>query len=66
MTKGEYLAATRAKHPHDWEIDSSKQPPQIDIWVVDFDVHNGPGCKRCGEIYCQHCTPDWMHKECRP
>ena len=27
----------------------------IDIWVLDYDYHNGPGCAKCGISWCHHC-----------
>lgn len=29
----------------------------VDIFVMDFDIHNGPGCALCGESWCHHCQP---------
>lgn len=28
----------------------------VDLFVVDSGFHNGPGCSRCGESWCHHCT----------
>jgi hypothetical protein len=30
---------------------------RIDIWVLDADFHNGPGCINCDMSWCQHCRP---------
>ncbi len=27
----------------------------IDCWVLDEGYCNGPGCKLCGEVWCEHC-----------
>lgn len=27
----------------------------IDIWRMDADVHNGPGCELCEMNWCHHC-----------
>ena len=27
----------------------------MDVWVVDHELHNGPGCKKCGKSWCYHC-----------
>jgi hypothetical protein len=28
---------------------------EIDIWVMDADYHNGPGCEKCLRSWCHHC-----------
>ena len=28
---------------------------EVDIFVLDYDFHNGPGCELCGNVWCQHC-----------
>ena len=28
----------------------------VDAWQLDYDVHNGPKCVKCGQTWCQHCT----------
>ncbi len=30
---------------------------EIDIFVLDIDGHNGPGCTKCGYSFCHHCNP---------
>lgn len=30
---------------------------EIDIFVVDYDFHNGPGCMTCDWSACMSCTP---------
>lgn len=27
----------------------------VDIFVMDNDLHNGPGCSVCGDCWCHHC-----------
>ena len=36
----------------------------VDMWYVDHGYHNGPGCKICGERFCEHCDPNWADDEC--
>lgn len=28
---------------------------EIDMWVMDYEYHNGPGCQVCHWSCCQHC-----------
>ena len=28
---------------------------EIDVWVMDSDIHNGPGCQVCWWSCCMHC-----------
>ena len=44
---------------HDWYRDKNGE---IDMFVLDFGIHNGPGCKRCHESFCKHCVNDWRNK----
>lgn len=30
----------------------------LNIWVEEYDTHNGPGCSVCGWKTCWHCTPN--------
>lgn len=30
---------------------------EVDVWVMEEDFHNGPGCELCGESWCHHCKP---------
>ena len=46
---------------HDWIRD---EDGEIDMWVMDVGFHNGPGCKRCGASFCEHCDPDYDEEEC--
>ncbi|MBV6512551.1 MAG: hypothetical protein FMNOHCHN_02059 [Ignavibacteriaceae bacterium] len=46
---------------------------EIDIWQHDFDVHNGPGCSKCGDTWCMHCkmrelarNKNWKPLKCEP
>jgi len=36
----------------------------IDIWILDYGYHNGPGCRRCEEMWCEHCDPQCYDEEC--
>lgn len=27
----------------------------VDEWVLEYDIHNGPGCINCDESWCRHC-----------
>lgn len=36
----------------------------LDIFVCDYDYHNGPGCSRCNENWCQHCDDVDKIEEC--
>lgn len=27
----------------------------VNCWIVDGGYHNGPGCLRCGDAWCEHC-----------
>lgn len=52
----EWIEAMKAKGHmpvmRDWEDGT---PPVLDIWVVDYGYHNGPGCSICGWSCCHHC-----------
>lgn len=37
----------------------------LDNFVCDYDYHNGPGCSRCNENWCQHCANHTDIKECQ-
>jgi hypothetical protein len=43
--------------PHAWRRDSSSGDG-IDWFWLDSDLHNGPGCSRCYESFCEHCEED--------
>jgi hypothetical protein len=36
---------------------------EIDIFVLDYGTHNGPGCVICGDSWCYHC-PGAMVTQC--
>ncbi len=47
---------------HDWETD---EDGNIDEWVMDFEFHHGPACKRCGYSFCVNCKPNgWNEEPC--
>lgn len=27
----------------------------MDMWVIAYEIHNGPGCSVCGWSCCEHC-----------
>jgi hypothetical protein len=33
----------------------------IDNWVESIGYHNGPGCTKCEETWCEHCSGDGAH-----
>ncbi len=40
----------------------------LDVFVVDYDIHNGPGCSACNWSICMHCRsideiPECTNKE---
>lgn len=57
-----YTALEAAGHKlvrdEDGEIDSSQ---------LDADYHNGPGCEKCHETWCEHCEmrkSEWKIPNC--
>jgi hypothetical protein len=41
----------------------------IDFFQLDAGFHNGPGCEKCHETWCQHCEmrkPEWNFPPCNP
>ena len=36
----------------------------VDLFVVSGGFHNGPGCSRCHESWCYHCTPPEKIGQC--
>jgi hypothetical protein len=45
---------------HDFYLD---RYGDIDVWRLDVEYHNGPQCRRCEKIECEHCE-DWLDEEC--
>lgn len=44
---------------------SEHNADDIDIFVMDSDYHNGPGCTLCWDAWCMHCDkPDKAIEEC--
>lgn len=37
---------------------------ETDIWYMDYDIHNGPGCRACVMTWCMHCQEDFWEEEC--
>lgn len=46
---------------HRWQLNADGN---MDHWVVDSDIHNGPGCTRCDLAFCMHCSPHLLNSEC--
>lgn len=46
---------------HDWYKD---EDGNIDEWAWESGYHNGVICKRCGESFCVHCTPNYDETKC--
>ncbi len=46
---------------HDWYKD---EDGKVDEWAWESGFHNGVICKRCGESFCVHCTPNYDETEC--
>jgi hypothetical protein len=36
----------------------------IDVWILDAGYHNGPGCERCFETWCEHCSDAYKTEMC--
>lgn len=51
-TNEEWITAMKAKG-HSPILD---EDGELDCWVMEFDIHNGPGCSICGDSWCEHCT----------
>lgn len=45
---------------HDFYLD---EDGEIDVWYVEYDYHNGPGCRACVDSWCMHCLGDKRYKE---
>ena len=47
---------------HEWV---TNEKGEIDEFAMDYDIHNGPSCKRCFYSFCMHCKPDgWNDEPC--
>ena len=55
-----YLNKNRAH----WSDTESPYANTADPFRLDEGFHNGPECRRCGRIACEHCTPALWHEEC--
>lgn len=40
---------------HSWKIHDG----EVDMFVIDIGIHNGPGCEACGFTVCEHCERSW-------
>lgn len=62
------------KKYHNWVLEETKYGPypcfiggdlcNIDHWILDYEHHNGPGCKNCYKDFCMHCNPEIWEEEC--
>lgn len=44
-------------HMPKMEKDSADENERkLDVWVVNHDIHNGPGCEVCDWCCCMHCN----------
>lgn len=46
---------------HTWILDSEGQ---IDVFVLDYEFHNGPVCTVCSDAFCIWCHINWKDLEC--
>lgn len=46
---------------HDWVLN---EHGDIDFWRLAEGYHNGPECIRCGQTFCEHCSPECYNEEC--
>lgn len=46
---------------HDFYTD---EDGDIDMFYLDNDYHNGPGCRRCGDFWCHHCDRGILDEVC--
>ena len=39
---------------------------KVDYFAFSYEIHNGPECIKCGEVWCQHCEgrPDFICDPC--
>lgn len=70
MTNEEWLAGRlerdRREYPqspksHDWV---RNELGLVDYFQLEAGFHNGPRCERCGEEFCEHCTPGRLIEDC--
>lgn len=46
---------------HKWYLEPNGD---IDVWRLEYDIHNGPQCMRCKQSFCEHCRPKIFEDEC--
>lgn len=46
---------------HVWREDARGS---IDIFALEYDIHNGPRCVVCGRSACHHCEPGIYAEPC--
>lgn len=42
---------------------------EVDVWRLDYYIHNGPGCEKCHVTWCEHCEmrkKEWNYEPCQP
>ena len=49
---------------HHWYRDKNYEEPKVDVWRLDVDRHNGPMCRMCNEVFCEHCEPGCYNEPC--
>jgi len=45
---------------HDWYLDYDGK---IDVWRMSEGYCNGPECRRCGWIGCEHCAESYYDRD---
>lgn len=49
----DYITNTKG---HEWKLD--EDDGEVDIFALDYDIHNGPMCINCGYSFCHHCDKE--------
>ena len=57
------MAETKALVPmgHEFYLD---EWGGVDIFFMESDYHNGPGCSLCDDSWCHHCEPEVYTETC--
>lgn len=58
-----WIAAMKAKG-HMPVMRDEEDGGGLDVFVMDYGYHNGPGCSSCGISWCHHCNGPDSIKEC--
>lgn len=68
-----FLKILRNTHGHIWkthkdcypeDYEDSKYGKKINFFVLSKGIHNGPECKKCGFLFCEHCISEFDINEC--